>query len=181
MNEMIDGIKPDRKYQVWKKSSEKWRPEWSGHFAPMPSTNIKIIVLGCIIYYKVGSWTFTYETTLRNIFKYLMTIFDRLFSNNLEIIHGTFKMTMLHFIGPINLKIGNIIIPQISWPSQSPDLSPNKNIRLLMNNKIQNRLYLIRHVKDLKNQLTRAWNEIPLFYIQTLYTSVPKRCREVLF
>lgn len=85
-----------------KKSSEKWRPEWSGHFAPMPSTNIKIIVLGCIIYYKVGSWTFTYETTLRNIFKYLMTIFDRLFSNNLEIIHGT-------FIGPINLKIGNII------------------------------------------------------------------------
>lgn len=72
-------------------------------------------------------------------------------------------------------------IPQISWPSQSPDLSSHKYIRLLMNNKIKNRLYLIRHVKDLKNQLTRAWNEIPLFYIQTLYTSVPKRCRVVMF
>jgi transposase len=71
-------------------------------------------------------------------------------------------------------------IPQISWPPQSPDLSPIKNIWLLLKNKIKNRLFLIRNLADLKTQLMTAWNEVPLFYIQKLYASLPQRCREVL-
>lgn len=150
----------------------------------MSSTNIKIIVLGCIIYYQVGSWTFIY--IWNNSQKHIQILDDNIW----QVVFKQFGNYTWHFQddnAPChrsskseNWKHHNIK-PQISWPAQSPDLSPSKNIRLLMNNKIKNRLYLIRHVKDLKNQLTRAWNEIPLFNIQTLYTSVPKRCREVLF
>ena len=98
-------------------------------------------------------------------------------------IHGTSKMTVLLVIlrsrESEDWKHRNQI-PQISWPPQSPDLSPIKNIWLLLKNKIKNRLFLIRNLADLKTQLMTAWNEVPLFYIQKLYASLPQRCREVL-
>ena len=71
-------------------------------------------------------------------------------------------------------------IPQLNWPPQSPDLSPIENIWLVIKNKIKNRLYLIRNIADLKSELMRAWMEVPLFYIQRLYSSLPRRCRQVL-
>ena len=71
-------------------------------------------------------------------------------------------------------------LPVLLWPAQSPDLSPIENIWLIMKNKIKNRLYLVHNVEDLKAELLRAWFEIPVFHVQRLYSSLPRRCRQVL-
>ena len=71
-------------------------------------------------------------------------------------------------------------IPQLIWPAQSPDLSPIENLWQLLKNTIKNRLYLIRNVNDLKEQLLHAWNEVPLFYIEKLYATLPHCCRQVI-
>lgn len=182
-DEMMVVIKPDGKFKVWRKSSEKWRPECLGHFAPMSSATIKIMVWGCITYYGVGSLAFVNGNM--NSQKYIQTLDDNIW----QVVVKHFGNNTWYFQddnAPChrsneseNWKHQNRI-PQISWPPQSPDLSPIENVWLLMKNKIKNRLYLIRNVNDLKTQLTKAWKEIPLFYIQKLYTSLPRRCREVL-
>jgi hypothetical protein len=44
--------------QVWRKASEKWRPECLGYIANVSSANIKIIVWSCLTYYGVGTLAF---------------------------------------------------------------------------------------------------------------------------
>lgn len=166
---MMVVIKPDGKFKVWRKSLEKWRPECLGHFAPTSSATIKIMVWGCITYYVVGSLAFINGNM--NSQKYIQTLDD----NSWQAVVNHFGNKTWYFQddnAPChrsneseNWKHQNRI-PQISWPPQSPDLSPIENVWLLMKNKIKNRLYLIRNVTDLKTQLTKAWNEIPLFCIK---------------
>ena len=43
---MMIVIKPDGKLKVWRKASEKWRPECLGYIANVSSSNIKIMVWG---------------------------------------------------------------------------------------------------------------------------------------
>jgi hypothetical protein len=45
---------------------------------------------------------------------------------------------------------------------------------------LKNRLYLIRNIEDLKSELLHVWLQVPLVYVQLLYPSLPRRCRQVL-
>ena len=54
-DEMMIVLKPDGKLKVWRKSSEVWRPECLGYVTEPPSTNLKIMVWGCLTYRDVGT------------------------------------------------------------------------------------------------------------------------------
>ena len=71
-------------------------------------------------------------------------------------------------------------IPVLFWPAQSPDLSPIENIWLLLKNKLRSQLHLIHNLNDLKTYLMAAWNNIPVSYIQGLYSTLPRRIKHVL-
>ena len=179
-DEMMIVIKPDGKLKVWRKASEKWRPECLGYIANVSSSNIKIMVWGCLTYYGVGTLAFIDGNM--NSQKYIQTLDDNIwpvvtkhFGNNTWYFQD--DNAPCHRSRESEDWKHRNQIPQISWPPQSPDLSPIENIWLLLKNKIKNRL---RNLADLKTQLMTAWNEVPLFYLQKLYASLPRRCRAVL-
>ena len=49
-DEMMIVISPDGKSKIWRKASEKWRPESLGYVAHGPKSTLKIMVWGCIKY-----------------------------------------------------------------------------------------------------------------------------------
>jgi hypothetical protein len=91
-------IKPDGKLKVWRKASEKWRPECLGYIANVSSSNIKIMVWGCLTYYGVGTLALAIyirqgsspETELTNLY----VEFDFYASN--PQIHGTYDKEHCH-------------------------------------------------------------------------------------
>ena len=181
-DEMMIVIKSDGKLKVWRKS-EVWRLECPGYVAEAPSTNLKIMVWGCHTYHGVG--TLAMIKGNMNWDKYIETL-----DNNL------WQVVAKHFgITPYLFQDDNAPchrsrvveewkrqnqLTQLNWSAQSPDLSPIENVWLLMKNKIKNRLYPIRNIEDLKSELLRAWLQVPLVYVQSLYPSLPRRCRQVL-
>ena len=182
-DEMMIVLKNDGKLRVWRKAPERWRPECLGHLTQGPQTPLKLMVWGCLTYNGVGTLAFVDGNM--NSDKYIQTLDDNLWPAVVKR-YGSERWIFQDDNAPCHRSRQSEAwkhtnqIPQLSWPPQSPDLSPIENIWLLMKNTIKNRLYLIQNVADLKTQLLRAWNEVPLHYIQRLYSSLPRRCRQVL-
>jgi hypothetical protein len=74
-------------------------------------------------------------------------------------------------------------IPQLSWSLVRTIPWPKSDRKYLTYHKKlnkKNRLHLVHNVENLKAELLRAWFEIPVFHVQRLYSSLPRRCRQVL-
>ena len=178
-DEMMIIIEPNGELKVWRKSSEVWRPECLGYVTEPPSTNLKIMVWGCLTYHGVG--TLAMINGNMNSVKYIETL-----DNNLwKVVAKHFRNTPYLFQDDnapchrsriVEEWKGQNKLTQLNWPEQSPDLTPIENVWLLTKNQIKNRLYLIRNIEDLKSELLRAWLQVQLVDVQSLYSSLPRRC-----
>ena len=100
-------IKPDGKLKVWRKSSEIWRSECLGCVAEAPSTNLKIMVWGCLTYHGVG--TLAIINGNMNSVKYIETLDNNLWqivANILGIHLAYSRMPMLPVIARVSLRNG---------------------------------------------------------------------------
>ncbi|VDI08343.1 Hypothetical predicted protein [Mytilus galloprovincialis] len=89
-DEMMMVIKPDGTLKVRRKSNEIWRPECPRYVAQRPSTNLKIMVWGCITYYGVG--TLAMINGNMNSVKYIETLDDNLW----QVVTKHFSKTRYH-------------------------------------------------------------------------------------
>ena len=67
----------------------------------------------------------------------------------------------------------------MSWPAQSPDLSPIKNLWDYIGKKVEE-----QNSTSMDSLLWMAvknvWEAVPLDRLTTLYESMPRRCEEVI-
>ncbi len=65
----------------------------------------------------------------------------------------------------------------LSWAAQSPDLNPIEHvwcyIKLLLKN------FQAKNIDELKEEILRIWNNIPLDFIQKLIDSIHRRAYDV--
>ena len=75
-------------------------------------------------------------------------------------------------------------IPRFPWPAQYPDFNPIENIWFVLKNSVKWNIYTIGTLNGLKEHLhlQSAWENIPLVFefIQGIYQTLPKWCRQVI-
>lgn len=71
-------------------------------------------------------------------------------------------------------------VTRMNWPACSPDLNPIENLWGFMTQKVYHNSHQFTNVNDLKDCITRVWNEIPQNIIDSLNGSMRNRCLEVL-
>jgi len=71
-------------------------------------------------------------------------------------------------------------LPTFFWPPQSPDLNPIENVWLYLKNYVKKNISKIKTVNDLRTELLRGWNKLFVTYLQSLYSTLPRQCRQVL-
>jgi len=67
----------------------------------------------------------------------------------------------------------------MSWPPKSPDLNIIENLWAILKHNIRKEVNNIETIEDLKAVIVKCWDNIPLSYVRSLYTSMPRRCRMV--
>lgn len=182
-DEMTIVIKPDGKVKVWRKTSEKWRGYCLGYLGQGPTRSLKLMVWGTITYH--GSGILAFVDGNMNSQKYINVLDEHLW----PVIVKYFGNSPWHFMDdncPVhrsreteNWKRRNNIQP-FFWPPQSPDLNPIENVWLVLKNHVKRRIFHIHTTDDLKRELQYAWENLSKTYIQSLYSSLPKRCRKVI-
>ena len=182
-DEMTIVIKLDGKIYVWRKPEEKWHGICLGYLSGGPGRTLKLMVWGTMTYYGMGILKFVegnmdsrkYIDTLDNclwpvITKYMADKPWRYMDDNAP----------CHRAREVETWREENNIPRFPWPAQSPDLNPIENIWLVLKNSVKRNILTIRTLNDLREHLQSAWENIPLVFIQGLYQTLPKRCRQVI-
>lgn len=182
-DEMMIHLKPDGQLKVWRKASEKWRPECLGYVSASQGKNLKMMVWGCMCYTGLGMLAFidgnmTSKKYIETLDQYLWPTVAKHFNDNNWIFQEDNAPTHKSREATAWKERNNI--PVLFWPAQSPDLSPIENVWLLLKTKIKTQLQHIHNVNDLKEHLLSAWNDVPISYVQRLYSTLPRRVKHVL-
>lgn len=68
----------------------------------------------------------------------------------------------------------------ITWPARSPDLNPIENVWGHMVNQVYANGRCYSNKEELKEAISRAWDDLPSAYLARLIASMNKRCVAVL-
>jgi transposase len=69
-------------------------------------------------------------------------------------------------------------VPLITWPPQSPDLSPIENLWSILKRKLS--IYRCKSKEEFKAKILDEWEKIPANVCKDLVDSMPKRLRAVI-
>lgn len=182
-DEMTIVIKPDGRVKLWRKAEEKWSVFCLGSVHVGPKTTLKLMVWGCITYDGVGPLVFV-EGNM-NSTKYCKVLDDHFLPFVAE-----HYPDARWYLQEDNASVHRSAqtedwkrskgIPSFFWPPQSPDLNPIENVWHSLKTYVRKHLKDIRTAADLQQALTTCWNGLPLTYFRSLYSSLPRRCQQVL-
>lgn len=182
-DEMTIIIKPDGRVKLWRKADEKWSVFCLGSLHVGPKTTLKLMVWGCITYNGVGPLVFV-EGNMDSV-KYCRVLNDHFLPFVAErCTPGRWYLqednASIHRSAYTEDWKKRQRIPAFFWPPQSPDLNPIENVWNALKNYVKKHLRDIHTTADLRGSLTTCWNGLSLVYLRSLYSSLPRRCQQVL-
>ena len=68
----------------------------------------------------------------------------------------------------------------MEWTAQSPDLNIIENVWHKIKHELQKHVQNITSRQLLETAIRNIWTEIPIYYIQDLYKSIPKHPQQVI-
>ena len=166
---------------VWRRPSERWRPECLGKL--QGRRRISVMFWGCVTYHRVGK--LVPVDGIINSEKYINILDENLwpviakhfidrpyiFQDDNAPVHRSKLAT--------NWKTENKI-NGMTWPAQSSDLNIIENIWRTIKIRLQTKCDEIKTRSDLIDTVVKIWASLHLNYIQSLYHSLPSRLRSVI-
>ena len=165
---------------VWRKVGEDWHPCC---LATPPTPKFSLMICGCITYNGVG--TIIVVDGHMNDQKYIETLEDYLWPvivchfPNEDYIYQDDNAPIHRACVVDNYKVQNNIYAMV-WPAQSPDLNIIENVWWRLKHELRNHPERLRSKANLETAIRDVWTNIPLNYIQNLYSSIPRRIHRVL-
>ena len=92
---------------------------------------------------------------------------------------GTQPNTAMRTQRLLKEKITNFL-DKDSWPKNSPDLSPIKNLWSIFQDKLQEVRPAPQNIQSLERALIKAWKMIPRETLENLIHSMPRRIQAVI-
>lgn len=170
----------DNRLFIWRKSGEEWLPCC---LAPPPVPKFSLMIWACITYDGVGTLTVVegnvnaqgYINILdNNLWPVVVRHFpagDFIFQDDNAPIHRAATVTRFKQQNQIR---------SLLWPAQSPDLNIIENCWYRLKRQLKNRRDIIRSKDQLALAIRDIWLNTPVDYIRNLYSSIPRRIRNVI-
>ena len=173
-------IGQDKRVYVWKMADEGYyRPDLYGD---NKKPKCQVMIWGCISWFGVGTIS-AIDGTLNsqgyldileeNVWPVIAKHFPRgdyIFQDDGASIHTA------HLIRNYKQRTG---MKTMTWPAKSPDLNIIENLWMILKHKIHQDIDLIKNSEDLKRIIRKAWDDIQVNYIRSLYSSLPRRLMKV--
>ncbi|PJE77336.1 hypothetical protein CI610_03746 [invertebrate metagenome] len=177
-------IGADRKVFVWRQNNERLHPDCVG-VVKNPARNVRFSVMfwGCITYFGVGTiipvdGNINSRKYISILDENLWPVIVRHFPNTPWILQEDNAPS--HVSRETTEWKNNNNIRTLPWPSQSPDLNVIENVWKTIKTQLSRRLNEIQNRGDLIRIVNEIWAGLPVYYIQTLYNSLPQRLRSVM-
>lgn len=173
-------VDQNRRVYVWRRADEIWRPECLGLRG---SSKFSAMFWGCITHEGIG--TFTEVDGIINSRKYIEILDSNLwpvlvchFSTNDYLFQE--DNAPVHTSNETKRWKTENGIKCLTWPSQSSDINVIENVWRTIKIKLQKEINDIKNRQDLVCKVKEIWASLPTHYIQSLYSSIPKRLRQVI-
>lgn len=173
-------VDQNKRVYVWRRADEVWRPECLGLRG---NSKFSAMFWGCISHNGIG--TFTQVEGNINSRKYidildenLWPVLARHFPNNDYLFQE--DNAPVHTSNETKRWKEQNNIKSLNWPSQSPDLNIIENVWRTIKIRLQREINNIKNRGELIEKVKEIWSSLPRHYIQGLYTSIPKRVRQVI-
>lgn len=166
---------------VWRKTSEKWNPECLNVLKD-PKT-VKCMFWGCITRDGVGTLepidgNINSQKYIECLDNNLWPVVSKVFGTDPFLFQDD-NATPHRSAVTRQWKTDNGIIT-IDWPPQSPDLNIIENVWLTIKIKLSKCLTEIKSKEDLVSAVQKIWRGLSSVYINSLYSSIPRRIRQVI-
>ena len=174
-------IGKNKAVHVWRKSTEKWRPECLNVLKG--PTNVSCMFWGCITRDGVGTLVpvegnINSDKYIEYLDNNLWPVIAKVFGANPYIFQDD-NATPHRSLRTSAWKTENNI-NTMDWPAQSPDLNIIEIIWLTIKIKLCKVVNDINTRADLIAAVTKIWEKLPQVYIKSLYSSIPRRLRHVI-
>ena len=162
----------------WRRRGEEWTPPCLN---PVRGVRVSLMIWGCITYEGVSTLTvvdgnINAQKYIEVIDNFVWPVIARHFPDENNVLKD--DHVPMHRARAVKEYMEETDLHGMEWPAPSPYLNIIENVWYKIKHELQKHVQNITSRQLLETAIRDIWTEIPIYNIQDLYKSIPKRLKQ---